>query len=269
MRIGVSLPPFTSPSTLVEMAAAAERAGWDGVFVWDHLHFARSMRLDVHDPWVLLGAMAVSTRSVLLGTMVTPLARRRPQVVAKQVVTLDHLSGGRAVLGVGLGEPGDEEFAAFGDPGDAKVRAELLDELLTVIERLWSAGPVRFDGRHHHVDAELHPAPLQRPRPAVWVAGMWPNRAPLRRAARWDGYVPMGTEGFLPPTDVAAALAAVRELGAGDRFDVVATRAPGTDAATYEAAGATWLIESCWPVGEWVDQLDAVIAAGPPRRPTR
>jgi hypothetical protein len=115
------------------------------------------------------------------------------------------------------------------------------------------------------MDAELHPAPRQTPRPPVWVAGMWPNRAPLRRAARWDGYVPMGAQGFLAPAEIAAAVVAVRELGAGAGFDVVASRAPGTDAADYEAAGATWLIESRWPVDDWVSELRDVIAAGPPR----
>jgi hypothetical protein len=94
---------------------------------------------------------------------------------------------------------------------------------------------------------------------------MWPNRAPLRRAARWDGYVPMGSAGFLPPADIATAVAAARELAPGPAFDIVAPRAPGTDPGDYEAAGATWLIESCWPVGEWVEDLRGVIAAGPPR----
>ncbi len=118
MRFAVSIPPFTDPNVMVELAVDAEAAGWDGVFVWDHLQWDTHRRLDVHDPWALLAAMAVRTERVVLGTAVTPLARRRPWVLAKQVVTLDHLSGGRAVLGIGLGEPADADFAAFGDEPD-------------------------------------------------------------------------------------------------------------------------------------------------------
>ena len=78
MSPAVCLPPFTEPGTLVAMAEEAEAAGWDGVFLWDHLVLMPGLRLDVHDPWVLLGAMAQATDRVALGTLVTPLARRRP-----------------------------------------------------------------------------------------------------------------------------------------------------------------------------------------------
>src|SRR5689334_8343724 len=105
MRFAVNLPPFAPPPVLVELAVEAEQAGWDGVFFWDHLTWRPQLRLDVHDPWVLLGAVASHTRRVVLGPMVTPLARRRPWKLAKELTTLDHLSGGRAVLGVGLGAP--------------------------------------------------------------------------------------------------------------------------------------------------------------------
>ena len=128
MRYLLSVPPFTDPSTVVDLARTAESSGWDGFFLWDHLRWDDVQ--DVHDPWVLLGAIALVTERMLLGTMVTPLSRRRPWVVAKHLVTLDHLSGGRAVLGVGLGEPPDLDFGDVGDEADARVRAAILEEAL-------------------------------------------------------------------------------------------------------------------------------------------
>ena len=115
MRYAVSIPPFTDPAAIVDMATAAERAGWDAVFLWDHLRWRVALNLDIHDPWALLAAIAVRTERIRLGTCVTPVSRRRPQVLAKQLVTLDHLSHGRSMLGVGLGAPPDADFADFGD----------------------------------------------------------------------------------------------------------------------------------------------------------
>ena len=128
MRFGVSVPPFTDAATVVGWADRAEEAGWDGVFVWDHVQW--DGRVAPLDPWVVLGAMAVRTERVVLGTMVTPLSRRRPHSVAKQLATLDHVSGGRAVLAVGLGEPPDRDFADLGEETDPRVRAAMLDESL-------------------------------------------------------------------------------------------------------------------------------------------
>lgn len=259
MRTAVCLPPFTDAATLVALAVEAEAAGWDGVFLWDHLVFLAEARPDVHDPWVLLGAMATRTERVRLGTLVTPLARRRPWVVAKHLATLDHLSGGRAVLGVGLGEPADADFAAFGDPGDARERAARLDEGLDVLDGLLR-GPVDHRGRYFTVTSELRPRPVQRPRPPVWVAAVAPHRRPLARARRWDGVVPLVA--FEPPSpdELTSYLDGV-EAPAG--WDVVAMWAPGVPADEYASAGATWLVEGCWPVGDWVTELRARIGAGP------
>ena len=169
MRFGLSIPPFTDVATLVTMARDAETAGWDGVFLWDHLQWERITDLDIHDPWVLLGALASQTSRVRLGTMVTPLSRRRPWVVAKHLTTLDHLSGGRAVLGVGLGAPADAEFAAFGDEAGDRARAALLDEGLDLLDGLLR-GRVQHEGPQFHVEARLRPGPVQDPRPPIWVA---------------------------------------------------------------------------------------------------
>ena len=159
----------------------------------------------------LLGAIAQVTERMLLGTMVTPLSRRRPWVVAKHLVTLDHLSGGRVVLGVGLGEPPDVDFGDFGDEADARVRAAILDEALDVVAGLVGDGRAEVDGSHHRVDATMRPLPVQRPRVPIWVAGVAPNRRPLERALRWDGYVPIGRG--LAPDELAAYVGEHRRPG--------------------------------------------------------
>lgn len=259
MRTAVSIPPFTDAATLVAMTVEAEAAGWDGVFLWDHLVFMAGAHHDVLDPWVLLGAMAQATERVRLGTMVTPLARRRPWMVAKHLTTLDHLSGGRATLSVGLGEPPDADFAAFGDEPGARERADLLDEGLTVVDGLLR-GPLAHRGTAHRIDAEILPRPVQRPRPPVWVAGVAPHRRPLARALRWDGIVPIGSQGYMTPGEVAGYLAGVDRP---DGWDVVVAGAPGIAPADYEAVGATWVVEGTWPEDGWASEFRTRINAGP------
>jgi len=254
MRYAVSIPPFTDARTVLELGREAEQAGWDGIFLWDHVQWSPGM--PVHDPWVLLGALAQLTERACLGTLVTPVTRRRPTTLAKQVTTLDHLSDGRAVLGVGLGEPRDLDFADLGDEADPRVRGAMLDESLEVLDRLWR-GPTDHAGEHYTVKADLRPRPVQQPRPRVWVAGVVPNRKPLRRARRWDGVVPIGTDGDLTPDALADYLALVPP-GDDQRedWDVVAHWARGVRAQEYADAGATWLVISAWPTEEnWVDGL--------------
>ncbi|MBA3233870.1 MAG: LLM class flavin-dependent oxidoreductase [Propionibacteriales bacterium] len=249
MRYAVNIPPFTDPTTVVQIARDAEAAGWDGVFVWDHLQWS-SDHPDVHDPWVLLGAIAQATEQVRLGTLVTPLPRRRPWVVAKQLTTLDHLSRGRAVLGVGLGVPDDLDFGHLGDVADPRTRGSMLDEGLALLDGLLR-GPVRHSGEHYAVEADLRPTPVQRPRPPIGVAGVVPNRKPLARARRFDGVVPIGSGELLTPDDLASYLGETPRKG----WDVVAPWAPGIAAQEYADAGATWLVTSTWPVGDWVEEF--------------
>jgi alkanesulfonate monooxygenase SsuD/methylene tetrahydromethanopterin reductase-like flavin-dependent oxidoreductase (luciferase family) len=208
---------------------------------------------------VVLGALAQATERVLLGALVTPLARRRPQVVARHIITLDHLSGGRAVFGVGLGDPAEFDFAAFGDPADDRVRASILDESLGLIDALFQ-GPVSHKGEHFTVEAELLPRPVQRPRPPVWVAAVAPHQRPRARALRWDGIVPISLDHLLTPDEIATYLPpAERRPG----WEVVVNAAPGVPWADYEAIGATWMIEGAWPQDDWVADLRRQIAAGP------
>jgi alkanesulfonate monooxygenase SsuD/methylene tetrahydromethanopterin reductase-like flavin-dependent oxidoreductase (luciferase family) len=256
MRFCLSVPPFTDPATVVRWAREAETNGWDGFFLWDHLRW--DDRVEVHDPWVLLGAIATATSRLRIGTMVTPLSRRRPAVVAKHLVTLDHLSGGRVTLGVGLGDPPDLDFSDFGDEPSYAVRAAITDEALAVLAGLL-AGSVTHAGAHLTAEATMRPTPVQ-PRIPIWIAGRAPNPKPLERARRWDGYVPIARD-FLTPE----ALAAYVGPHPHDDWDLVAQWPDGTSPDDYAAAGATWLVRSVWPhVDGWREELEALVSAAPP-----
>jgi alkanesulfonate monooxygenase SsuD/methylene tetrahydromethanopterin reductase-like flavin-dependent oxidoreductase (luciferase family) len=257
MRFGLSGPPFTDPAVVVSLAAEAEASGWHGFFLWDHLRWDDVV--EVHDPWVLLGAIAQVTERIRLGTMVTPLSRRRPQVVAKHLTTLDLLSGGRATLGVGLGDPADLDFGDFGDETDPRTKAAMLDESLDVLAGLTGDGRGDHRGDHPTVPATVRPLPVQRPRIPVWVAGRFPHTRPLARAKRWDGYVPISRE-LLSPDQLAAYVGPHPH----DGWDLVAQWTPGFTPDEFAAAGATWLIRSVWPhEAGWLDELTDMVRTGP------
>src|SRR4051794_35035747 len=188
MKFAINAPNFgtyADPAFVTALARSAEAAGWDGFFLWDHI---RPGPVPLGDPWLLLTAIALSSERLALGPMVTPLPRRKPEEVARQATTLDHISGGRLVLGVGLGDDGWREFSAFGPYPEDRTRAEMLDEGLDVITALWRGDVVTRAGKHYAVtEALFAPAPVQRPRVPIWVAGRWPSRRPFDRAARWDG----------------------------------------------------------------------------------
>ena len=277
--------PFADPARLADLAARAESAGWDGFLVWDHVIYDPSFH-PIGDVWVGLAAVAMRTRRLTIGTMVTPLARRRPWKVARETVSLDRLSGGRFVLGVGLGDPVQWEYGYFGEETDPRVRAARLDEALAVVAGLWTGEPFRFDGRHFTVaEVTFKPTPVQRPRIPVWVGGWWPHKPPLRRAARWDGMAPIKWGGELDPDELAQAVAYVdRHRPGGTPFDVVVSgrTGPGPEdagrIAAYAAAGATWWLEdiSPWrfgadPEAQWTDRdteaMERRVADGPPHHP--
>lgn len=286
MRFSVNIPnfgDFADPRTVAKLAVAAEQAGWDGLFVWDHVLHRKHAGRPFGDPWMLLTAAALATSRIRLGTLVTPVARRRPQQLARQVATLDVLSGGRVTFGTGLGGPVEDEYASFGDTTDPKVLAERLDEGLDLLQRYWTGEPVNHDGQHYQArDVTLLPATAQRPRPPVWVAGFWPNRPPMRRAARWDGAVPLfhdAKHGHVPPIgqvrDLVAYVRQQREDRPDAPFEIVLGGAtPGDDAAkTRELlgplvdAGATWWDERQIETGDGVDRLTPVlrrVEQGPP-----
>jgi alkanesulfonate monooxygenase SsuD/methylene tetrahydromethanopterin reductase-like flavin-dependent oxidoreductase (luciferase family) len=256
MRFCLSVPPFTDPAAVVSLAVQAETSGWDGIFLWDHVRWDDVV--DVHDPWVLLGAIAQETSTIRLGTMVTPLSRRRPQMVAKHLTTLDHLSGGRATLGVGLGDPPDLDFSDFGDEASYQVRAAITDEALTVLAGLLGDGRVSHHGAHLDAEGSVRPLPVQRPRIPIWVAGRAPHQRPLARARTWDGFVPIASPS-LSPDDLAAYVGPHPH----DDWDLVAQWTPGFSAEEFAAAGATWLVRSVWPNEGWFEELRTLAGARP------
>lgn len=279
MRFAIDLPnygAFGDPAVLLDLAVEAESSGWDGFFLWDHL--VSGERTPVTDPWVVMSAIAVSTERLVFGPMVTALARRRVTKVARETVALDHLSGGRFVLGVGLGHHDAEEFTAFGDEGDRKRRGQILDESLAVLTSLWSGEPVAFDGEHLHVAAApFLPTPLQQPRIPVWVAGLWPNKRPMRRAAAWDGMFPIDRAGDLSqqlslPHMVEAIAFVAEQRASGAAYDIIHAGLMSGDrnadvamARRYAGIGVTWWLEHIYPGRMSVAQLRRLIGAGPPR----
>jgi alkanesulfonate monooxygenase SsuD/methylene tetrahydromethanopterin reductase-like flavin-dependent oxidoreductase (luciferase family) len=277
MRFALYVPNFATfgdVATLVGLAQAAEAAGWDGFFLWDHVLPDADSRLGpLIDPWIALTAIAGATRRLRLGALVTPLPRRRPAKLARETVTLDQYTQGRLVVGVGIGGDWWREYSAFGEAADAQIHGAMLDEGLEVLTRLWSGTPVSYQGTYYTLnDAHFLPPPVQTPRIPIWVAGVWPGTRPFRRAARWDGVVPVGRNGPLSPQDIRD----MRMYIDGHRtvstpFDVVLSgRANDLPVAersahvgAYAAAGVTWWLESVW--GDVaLSEVQAIIAHGPP-----
>ncbi|MHA1221071.1 MAG: LLM class flavin-dependent oxidoreductase, partial [Candidatus Heimdallarchaeota archaeon] len=176
----------------VELAKEAEKTGWDGFFIWDHLYPGDMPEANVIDPFTVLAAIASQTKKIRIGTTVTPLSRRQPWQVARETATLDHLSNGRFILGVGLGGDSVNEFAAFGMESNDKLRGEMLDESLDILQGLWSGEKFSYTGKHYQIkETQFLPAPVQKPTIPIWVGGNWPNKPPFRRAARYQGVFPL------------------------------------------------------------------------------
>src|SRR5919109_1918090 len=270
MRFGIILT-LGDPRTAAALASEAEQTGWDGVFTWDGMSVGA---MDTYDPWVVMAAMAMTTGGVRLGAIITPPARRRPWKLARETMTLDRLSNGRLVLPVGLVAPDDKGFGNVGEPTSARVRAELLDESLAILEGLWSGKKFAFEGRHYRFGPMVfRPTPVQQPRIPIWVVGAWPHKRSMRRVLRYDGVLPQLAEPAAV-AEVAAYVAENRPPELRDRpFDIVVegTTPQEADAARqavrpWAAGGATWWLESDWNARN-VGALRTRILAGPPPDP--
>jgi alkanesulfonate monooxygenase SsuD/methylene tetrahydromethanopterin reductase-like flavin-dependent oxidoreductase (luciferase family) len=284
VKYGIYVPnfgPYGEVAALAALGELAEEAGWDGVFIWDHI---AGWPQPLVDPWVALTAIAARTSRVRLGTTVTPLPRRRPWKLARETVSIDRLSGGRLTLGVGIGG-GDAEWGDLGEETELRSRGAMLDEGLRVLTGLWSGETFSFDGAYYTVhEAHFRPTPLQTPRIPIWVGGFWPNKAPFRRMARWDGMFPLFVDvesyddELRQLRDAVAFVSSHRENT--EPMDVVATGVTPGDrpsraseiVAAYEDAGATWWLEAIAPYrigqgfdGAWpVETLRVRVAQGPP-----
>ncbi len=287
MRFGFNVPimhEYADPALLCRLARDAERAGWDGFFLWDDVAGGPDAP-PMTDPWIALAAIAGVTRSMRIGPMVAILPRRRPWKVARETVALDHLSGGRLILGAGIGD-GPTEEPQLNEELDQRTRGVMLDEALDVITGLWSGESFSYSGAHYRLqDTRFLPRPVQSPRIPVWVGGAWPNKPPFRRAARWDGVCPLGKglglgEMMRPEQvrEIAAYVGAHRTTT--DPWDIVhigTTSGTHVDADTavvraYADVGVTWWLENIspwafdWAEGSpWpLEQMHHRILQGPP-----
>jgi alkanesulfonate monooxygenase SsuD/methylene tetrahydromethanopterin reductase-like flavin-dependent oxidoreductase (luciferase family) len=279
MRYLISLGAIHAPRDMAALAALAEASGWEGVFVEDYLVYQGRRGTPTYDPWVVLAAMALATSRVRLGPLVTPLPRRRPWKLASEAVSLDHLSGGRLILGVGAGDGREPSFAEAGEPAEPRVLAEKLDEGLTVVTELWRGAPVSFAGQYYQLDGlQLTPSPAQQPRIPIWVGGDWRKPGVRRRLARWDGCCVYrgtpATDAYRPLTveEVRAIVTLVeRERGTRDGFAVcIGGFARMRDEAAERAyirsvaeAGATWWQE--WVPPDDLERARRAIGRGPLR----
>lgn len=261
VKHALTLPPFgalADPARLVEHAVAAEAAGWDAVFLWDHVLRRPGEPQEIADPWVAMAAIAVATSRIRMGPMVTPVTRRRPIKLARETTTLDHLSRGRLTLGLGLGVDTSRELSGFGEITDPRVRGERLDEGVELLCALWSGEQVDFRGEHFVADAvTVRPTPFQQPRVPLWFAARGGARKPVRRAARFEGLFPIEVDraGLVGMLDVARA-----ERGDLDGFDVMVHPNDDLPYRNLEGHGVTWAVTGPSPGAD--DTLS--IASTPP-----
>ena len=264
--------------TIGDLTEEAENAGWDGLFISDAIAVSAEgfPDFDFFDPWVGLAVMATRSERIRIGTLITPVPRRRPWKLARETLSIDHLSKGRLILGVGLGAAEhDGGFLKVGEPMDLKVRAQLLDEGLAILTGLWSGKPFSFSGEHYNVnEMSMIPPSLQSPRIPIWVPGVWQKPKSMERAMRWDGIIPQKYKSMSRMT--APEIREVKRYvdehrKSGSSFDIISGgETSGINRAgalkkvrPYIKAGATWWLESKWTFS--FDELRERVKQGPPR----
>jgi len=282
MHYGLSLPnggSWGDARTLADLSQLAEDSGWDGVFLEDYIVWQSDQSVPTYDSWVILAAIAVQTKRIRIGTQVTALARRRPWKVARETVTIDHLSNGRLILGVGLGDTGesvlpDVSFSHFDEMTDPKERSHMLDEALDVLVGLWSGEPFSYDGQHYQVkEVTFRPRPVQSPRIPIWIGGGLPLKGPMRRAAHWDGMCPYRHKShFLTPDDIRSFRGFVQsQRGSLQGYDICVggsqRRKDWEEEQEYirslAEAGVTWWTEYIPPDAGDLETVQSLIKRGP------
>jgi alkanesulfonate monooxygenase SsuD/methylene tetrahydromethanopterin reductase-like flavin-dependent oxidoreductase (luciferase family) len=263
VRHALSLPPFgalADPVALVDVAVAAEENGWNAVFLWDHLLRPVEQATQIADPWIMMTAVAMRTDRVYIGPMVTPIARRRPLKLAREVATLDLVSKGRLILGLGLGVDSGGELTRTAEELDPKVRGAMLDEGVRVLDTLLRGEHVVHRGTHYVVDGiTLAPTGVRQPRVPFWLATRGDKLAPVRRAARYEGLCPT----VISPDRLAELLDVIeRERGSLEGFDVAVMTTPEHSIEEFENRGATWAVHEMQPHHS-IDEIMTVVEGGP------
>lgn len=251
---------LSDPRIIMDIAKAADKRGFDGLFVWDHVLSPVPGEWDLADPWIALAAAATVTRRLRLGTMVTPLPRRRVIKLARETVTLDRLSGGRLILGLGLGGDRGREFSAFGEPTGTRQRVRVLEQCTAVLTDLWAGKMVRHIGDVTADKVRATPGPVQQPRIPIWFGTERCEGPPIARAARYDGVFPLDAK----PEGIKRICDQVTNLrGNLDGFDIAVVSERGTELGPLRDAGATWAMHAFWP-GHRPDQILRFVDRGAP-----
>ena len=275
MKFGIYSPnwgkTFGNPKLVTKLAIEAEKSGWDGFFLWDHIIFNDEGFQDVIDPFITLTSVAGHTEEIHIGTTVTPLPRRRPWKLAKETVTLDILSEGRLILGIGLG--GSNEFSLMNEETNPRILAKMAEEHLEILHGLWSGEEFSYEGKYYQIDkVEFLPKPVQKPRIKMWGAGTWPKKGPFKRAAKLDGVIPLSRDyrNPLTPNDYRSMIEYMKKHGLHHPYDTVKINFDATKnnekkrtIKDFEDAGVNWWLEL---ISDWngsYEKIKDLIIQGP------
>ena len=274
MKFGIYAPnfgnTFGNPKLITKLAIEAEKSGWDGFFLWDHIINTEGFPNTV-DPFIALTSVAENTEKIQIGTTVTPLPRRRPWKLARETVTLDILSEGRLILGIGLGGP--SEFSLMNEETDLRIMAKMADEHLEILNVLWSGEEFSYAGKYYTIDkVKFLPRPVQKPRIKLWGAGTWPKKGPFKRAAKLDGVIPLSVHYTNPltPDDYSSMIEYMKKHGLRIPYDIVKISFDITKnndkkraIQDFQDAGVNWWLEL---VSDWTgsyEKIKDIIMQGP------
>lgn len=277
MKFGIYAPnfgnTFGNPKLVTELAIEAEKSGWDGFFLWDHIIYTEEGYPDTVDPFIALTSVAENTEKIHFGTMVTPLPRRRPWKLARETVTLDILSEGRLILGIGLGGP--SEFSLMNEETNLRILAKMTDEHLEILNGLWSGNDFSYTGKYYSTDkVKFLPRPIQKPRIKTWGAGTWPKKGPFKRATKLDGVVPLSVDyrNPLTPDDYCNMIEYMKNHGLSYPYDIVKISYNIPEDSDkkriildFQDAGVNWWLEL---VSDWTGRYETIkdiIIQGPPK----